>query len=224
MAQIGTLTAGVGVQSVIAGQSQCEQYLLINTVDSTNQLLGIQVEVDGITFINISGNAALISAYAKWQSEACGPGVGSLIKLATGSIKKNTTIRLTNSAAFAAVVYGFSESQNGVPLMATTKTVNASSYEDFSSFSALLVQTPANIASIEILFADGRKSTLSAAEAAALFNLYNTTDAGGLLNGVLVIDNSRQTIKSVRINMSAANVVLLVKLPDEAFKILAGKN
>jgi hypothetical protein len=225
MSQIGTLITGAGIATVIAGQSQCEQYLLIGDVDTANPLQGIQVEIDGVTFININASATLIAAFAKWQSESTGATIGGLIKLATGVVKKNTTIRLTNAGATVPAIYAFSEADNGIPLMASTKTVNPTSYDDFERFSAIFLGTPANIASLEIVFADGRKSTMTVQEADALFNLYNQTETDGRLGGITVIDNTSQNIRAVRVNTNATAggcAVLMAKLPDSAFKMLNG--
>lgn len=226
MSQISTLLTGSGIQTVIAGQSQCEQYLLIGDVDTANPIQGIQVEVDGVTFININAAQTLITAFAKWQSESVGASIGGLIKLATGVIRKNTTIRLTNAGATTPAIFAFSEADNGVPIMASTKTINPTSYDDFERFSAIFLQTPANVASLEIVFSDGRKSTMSVVEADALFNLYNQTEADGRLGGVAVIDNTNQSIQTVRVNTNGTAggcTVLMAKLPDSAFKALTGR-
>jgi len=222
MARIGTLTTGAGIQTVIAGNSQCEQYLLLGDVDTANALQGLQVEIDGTPYINING-AALLNAFQKWTMEMTAGAVGIMLKIATGVIEKNTTYRFTNNGVTTPNIFAFSDSKNGVPLLATSKTININSYEDFDRFSALFLETPANILSLEMIFADGHRSTLSGVEADAYFALRNNSDANGQLGTVTVIDNTDQAIKSVRVNtQTGALTVLVVKIPDSAFEVLKG--
>lgn len=95
MGRIGTLTTGAGIVTILGGQSQLENMLLIGDVDTTNPLRAIQVETEGKTILNIN-SVALISAFMKWQMELTASTVGLLLKLATGRINKTTTYRLTN--------------------------------------------------------------------------------------------------------------------------------
>jgi len=189
-------------------------------VDTANPLQGLQVEIDGTPYITIN-SALLITAYMKWLMQTAGAAVGLLIKVGTGMIKKNTTYRFTNAGATTPAIFAFSDSKNGVPFLATSKTINPSSYEDFTKFSALMITVPANVASLEITFADGHRSTLSALEAGAMFATRFEAEADGYLGGVLVIDNTDQNITGVRVFcVTTAINVLVVKLPNEAFKIL----
>jgi hypothetical protein len=224
MSQIGTLVTGAGVPTVIAGQSQCPAYLVIGTVDTPNALRGLTVEVDGSPFIQLN-SAALINAFGKWLMEVtignsanC---LGYMLKIATGSIKRNTTIRLTNDGVTVPAIFGFSDGKDGVPIQATTKTVNAQSYEVFRSFSALILETPANVSNAEIVFADGHKDTLTPAEIEALFALKFQNELGGI-GTTIVIDNSDQSIQEVKLNTNSggACTVAVVKIPDAAFKAI----
>ena len=222
MAQIGQLTGGAGVVTTISGQSQAEELILIGDVDTANPLQGLSVEIDGTTFINIQ-SAALITAYMKWMMEIAGAVVGLLIKVATGKIiGKNTTYRFTNAGATTPNVYGYSVEGNGVPIVASTMSINANSYADYEKFSALFLETPANVDNCEIIFKDGTKSTMTTVEVASYFALRNQSEANGLLGSVVVIDNTDQSIQTVRVNTNAvgACTVLRAKLPDEAYKIL----
>lgn len=220
MAQIGTLTTGAGVVTVIAGQSQCEEYIVIGDVDTANPLQGLTVEIDGTPFIQISVQA-LITAYAKWLMEVAGTVVGLMLTIATGSIRKNTTYRFTNAGATTPAIFAYSDSRNGIPFVVTSKTINPSSYEDFEKFSALFITAPANIQSAELVFQDGHKATMSAVELDAYFTLNNQAETDGRLGGVTVIDNRQGNIQSVRIFcVTTALNVLVAKLPNEAFQAL----
>lgn len=218
MSQVSTLLSGAGVVTVVAGQSQADQYILIGDADTPPPITAFSVEVDGTPIINIQAAQALIQAFSQWQMETCGTNVGYLLKISTGLMKGNTTYRFTNAGATTPGIFVFSEAQDGIPIVATTVSINASSYMPFEKFSALFLGTPANVTSLEFLFKDGTKSTMTTAEAAALFNIYNQASTDGLLSAVCVIDNTRQNIVNVKVNTGAGTcVVLMAKLPDEAF-------
>lgn len=237
MAFIGNLLAGAGVQTVFAGRAQMDQYILLGDVDTANVLQSIQVEVDGQVFLNIANAQNLVTAYAKWLQNAVlevaanDNTIGVMFKIGTGQMKRSTTYRFTNSGVTTPAIFAFSTDSVGVPFVAATKTINANDYEDFSRFSALFIQTPANVDSLEVVFrrvTDGGKvrmykETMQIVEADALFNFFFSTETNGRLGGVSVIDNTSQSIESVRINTNAGaggTTVLAAKLPDEAFKIL----
>lgn len=219
MSQIATLAAAPAI-TIIQGQSQADQYILIGDASTAMPLTAITVEIDGKPFLLIQ-TAELLAAFAKWQMESnldAAPTVGVMLKIATGQIAKNTTYRLTNGGATTPAVYAFSEAQNGVPLEAASMTINATSNEVYERFSALFFFDPADLASLEITFADGHTDSLSAVEAAALFNMRFNAEDSGYLAGCLVIDNTDGSIQKVRAYTGASDVaVLTVKIPDAAF-------
>jgi hypothetical protein len=226
MPQIGTLLTGAGVTTVISGQPQCEEFLLLGDVDTANPLQGLQVEIDGTTYINIANAATLLTAYAKWLSQFTATIVGIVFKLATGNIPKPTTYRLTNAGATTPAVFAWSDNNAGVPFVVTPVTVVATNYQDFERFSALFIQTPANLDRAEVVFASGRKQTLVGVELDAMFSMKYSTEANGQLGGVTVIDNTDQSIDQVRIYTNAGaggTAVLVAKVPDVAFAALRGK-
>lgn len=225
MSQIGTLTTGAGVTTVVAGQSRCDMFLLLGDVDTANPLQGLSVEIEGVSTVSIANAATLLTAFAKWQQELTAAVVGVLFKIATGTIFKSTTYRFTNAGATTPVIQAFSEAPEGVPFIAATDTINALSSQVYERFSALFIQTPANIGTIEVQFVNGHRETMLIAESDARFSLFNQSEADGRLGGVSVIDNSEQEIESVKINTNntGACTILAAKLPDEAWKVLKGK-
>lgn len=235
MSLIGTLTTGAGVQTNIVGQKKLDMFLLIGDVDTANPLQGLIVEVDGVTYFQVGNAATLLTAFAKWQEEMTGSIVGVMFKIATGAMEANVNYRLTNAGATTPNIYAFSEVDDGVPFYVSTDTVNLSSSSTYDNFSALFLQTPANILSVEIEFwkdPDNHdlgtyRETMLIQEVDAYFALYNNAETDGRLGGVSVIDNSEQKIAQVKINTNAtgACTILQAKLPDEAFKMLkrAGK-
>ena len=218
MSELGTLTTGAGIASTFAGQAQCESYILIGDVDTALPLQGLSIEVGGTTFINIQGSQPLMQAFAEWQMENAGGAVGFMLKVATGQVRENTTYRFVNAGATTPTIYVFSDSQEGVPLLAATKSINDSSFDDFEKFSALFITAPANIDRAEIVFADGHPATLGAEEIDAYFTFKNQADANGRLAAVSVLDNTDQSIRAVRLYATGASLTVLVaKLPNEVF-------
>jgi hypothetical protein len=222
MSLIGALLTGDGVPTVFSSMAQCEQYLLIGDIDTANPLEGLTVEIGGQPFIQITDQQALLTAYAKWMNAIAGGGVvGLMFRLATGCIKRTTTFRLTNAGVTTPNIYAFSDNDFGVPFVATTEAIKASSYMDFEKFSALfLIAT--NVSSAQINFASGRKETITAVELAALFvaNNRQQAEANGLLGTATILDNRDQSITSIRIFVSVETVVLIAKIPDAAFKMI----
>jgi len=235
MSQIGTLGAGAGIPTNIVGQSKCDMFLLIGDIDTANPLQGLTVEIEGVAFFTVANAATLLTAYAKWQQELTGSTVGVLFKLATGAIYKNTTYRLINAGATTPSIFAYSEAPDGVPFYVSTVTINQLSSQIFERFSALFLQTPANVQSVEIEFyvdefipgierEETYRETLTIGEVDSYFSLFNQSETDGRLGGVSVVDNTRQNIRSVKINTNnvGALTVLQAKLPDDAFKQLQG--
>lgn len=225
MAQIGTLVTGAGVATVIAGQSQCDQFIVIGDVDTPLPLQAVSVEIDGTPFIQITG-ANLVEAFAQYKSNMGGTDgtdntPSNFLKIATGYIPRNTTFRFTNAGATTPAIYAFSNAKGGIPLIATTQSINATSYQVFDKFSALIIDGFANVVNAEISFRDGSKSTLTVPEIDAMFTINNPASPSGKCGPCSCIDNSDQSISSVRINTGVGAVtVLTVKLPDDSFRIL----
>ena len=219
---LGNLVTGAGVETVIAGQATAASHLVIGDVGTTNALSGIQVEIDGTPYVNIKGSSTLCAAFAKWGNNVIeGTNiVGLVYHLATGLIPRNTTYRLTNAGATTPAIRVLSDNRTGVPFIAAVKGINANSYEDFSRFSALIIDIPANVNNIEMNFNDGHRETWSVVDADSYFAIQNPSEASGRLAGCTVIDNTNQNISSVRINATTAISVLVIKLPDAAFQAL----
>jgi hypothetical protein len=219
MGQIGVLTTGAGVTTIIPGQAQCEALIMLGDVDTTFPLQGVTIEVDGSPFFNVQ-SATLLAAYAKWMMNVVGTVIGIVLKVATGMMPRNTTYRLTNAGATTPAIFAWSDNDNGVPFLCATKQINALSYEDFRDFSALFVATPANVSNYEIVFSNGSKKTFAPVEMDAYFALQFPAEANGQLAGITVIDNRDQKYSAIRINCSAVNTILVAKVPDAAFRAL----
>lgn len=222
MPQIGTLTTGAGVETVIAGQATCAAHLVIGDIGTTNALSGVQVEIDGTPYVNIKGSSTLCAAFAKWGNQVIeGTNIiGLTYHIGTGLIPRNTTYRLTNAGATTPAIRVLSDNRTGIPFIAAVKGINANSYEDFSRFSALIIDVPANVNNIEMNFVDGHRETWSVVDADTYFAIQHPAEASGRLAGCTVIDNTDQSIQSVRINATTAISVLVIKLPDSAFQAL----
>lgn len=215
MAQIGTLSSGAGVVTTFAGLSQLDEFIVVGDVDTANPLQGVQIEVNGVTLINITV-AALITSYMKWLMETVGTVVGLMLKVATGRIKGNTTIRLTNSGATTPAIYAFSDNDNGLPFLVSTEVILQNSYSDFSGFTSLHISAPANIQQAIVTFKDGFQTIMTMPELCAYFALNNQCETDGQLGGVVCVDNSAGNIQNIRLFATGANLnVLVVKVPSE---------
>lgn len=223
MGKIGNLITGDGIDTIFSAQSQCEEYLVIGGPDTENVIESISIEIDGTSFINIKNNISLIGTWQKWMMQnAAADGIAQgMFKIATGIIKRPTTITLTNSGVTTPEIFTFSDSKNGIPFLVAQTNINASSYSDFERFSALMFDSN-DLDYAEIVFADGHKAKLTAVELDSLFVLKNQSDGGGQLGGNTVIDNTDQSIMQVRLyTLSAGTMtVLVVKIPDAAFNAI----
>lgn len=224
MSQLTTLLPGVGINTNVLGLTQLDNIILVGDSDDVNVLQGLRIDVDNDTKINIQSQI-ILTAFAKWMNNVVGPAaaIGLVFRIASGRIKgNNIAITLTNAGATTPAVYAFSDAESGLPLEATTATINALSYNDYDSFSAVIVANPAAIASIEVEFTNGCKSTMIAVEAAALFvSQGNAAEALGYLGGALVFDNRGGTFRKVRIYSNATPITLcLFRFPQSAFDAL----
>lgn len=221
--QIGTLLTGAGVTTNIVGQTQCESVILLGDIDTTLPLQGLTVEIDGSPFFNVQ-SAALLLAYSKWMNNTINGAavIGLCLRIATGMMPRNTNYRLTNAGATTPAILAFSDNDLGVPFLVATKTINALSFDDFSQFSALFIGTSANLLNAEIAWNNGSKKTYLAQELDCMYAMAHQSEANGQLAGVTIIDNTNQSIKSVRLNTNAvgANTIMVAKLPDAAFQAL----
>lgn len=224
MSLLGALVTGAGVDTTFAGQAQCEQFILIGDVDTTCPLRGIQIMIGGKSVINITGSQPLVNAFMKFMMNLTASTIGLLFKVSCGKINKATTYRFTNDGATTPNIYAYSQDERAdlaVPVEASMVGINANSYDTFSKFTALLITSSANVSSIDILFADGNKNNFSMVEIDAMFATYNQAEANGRLDAVVsTIDNRFGNIESVQINCSAAVTVVVIKVPDVAFKNL----
>lgn len=219
---IAALTTGAGVVTQAAGQSQCDEFIVIGDVDTALPISGLSIEIGGKSFINITGVQTLLTAWAKWKMKAIQGSavVGMVLRVATGRILKNTTYKFTNGGATTPPVYVYSDNDNGIPIEAATNQINASSNQTYTKFGMLAIQTPANVTSYDVTWRNGYNATLSTVEMDAYLAMQYDSEANGQMGGVTVIDNSDQKFQSIRINVSANTVVLTVRLPQESFDLL----
>lgn len=223
MSKLGTLLTGAGVQTTFAGQSQLDSYIVIGSVSTPTPISGLSIEVDGKSFINLTGVQTLLAAYAKWKMKAVQASaiVGIFLRIATGRIIKNTTYKFTNAGATTPDIYVYSDAEQGIPAEVATATINGNSNQTWTAFSALFIQTPANVLTYEVVFQNGYAVTLTTFEADSYFAQQYDSETSGELGGVSVIDNSDQKYRSIKINTTVNPlVVMMAKMPDAAWNVL----
>jgi len=220
---LGALLTGAGVQTSFPAVSQLEAAIVIGDVDTAIPISGLSIDVDGKSFINITGVQTLLAAWAKWKMKAIQGSavVGMVLRVATGRIVRPTTYRLTNAGATTPNVYAFSDSDNGIPIDAATGQINGNSNQTFENFSALFLQTPANVLNYVVTFSNGFSVPLTTVEMDAYFASQYDSEANGELGGVTTIDNTDQKFRSIQVNTTASALVYLkVAIPEAAWKVL----
>lgn len=236
---VPALTTGAGISTIVTGQQQCDNVIVVAAVDTANPLQGLVVEIGGTAFINILNNASIVGAFAKWMSGGILAGastvVGLTLRIATGQIIRNTKITFVNNGATTPAVYSYSDNDNGAPVNAATNSINANSFQVYEKFSSLIVATPANVTNFDVLYRcmdpktgrfTGRylRTNMTMQEMAADYISYNSNaEASGFVNTCLIIDNRSKRYESVRINVGATPVVVCtVALPAAAFNAING--
>jgi hypothetical protein len=226
MPQIGVLVTGAGVNTSLSNLPEVDNYLYLGDVDTAMPLRGIKVAIGGRTTIDIQTSQPLCSVLAKFMQKVSGAVVGLVFKLASGKVREKTTITLTNDGATTPVIRAFSDADNGKPVRANTVGLNALSSQVFDRFTGLFFTPIASIGSVDITFRkkDGSLYTQPGMTAEDLDTLYafkNETEANGRLDAAVAgIDNTDQTVHSVRVTAAAALTVMVVNFDEADFKVL----
>lgn len=217
-----TLLTGAAVPTSMNPLSQVESNILIGDVDTAMPLRGLSVKIGGRTTIDIQGSQPLMSVLAKFCSNISAAVVGLVLKIATGRInREGSSIVFTNDGVTVPQIFAHSLESNGEPIEAATSAIVALDNRSYRDFSGLFITPAANIASFDVIMADGTSQPMSVAEADALFSLTHPTQADGRLDAVVTgFDNRAGLFKSVRVYATTAVTVMLVKLPDSYFATL----
>lgn len=192
------LVTGVGVQTVV-DDDYVPEHILVGTVDTDLPLTGFSYSIDGHVKSNIIGQA-LLQAFSKFQMKGllgADVKVGQLLTIADGGVRKKFQAVFTNAGATTPNIYlNATRNSDGLCVLASTLTIEASSSYKFEKFSGLIFPV-ANLDSAEITWKEKKgKETkewtnrLTGVELDALFATQNVTDADGRLIAQTVIDNS----------------------------------
>lgn len=209
------LTTGAGIITSIT-RPFIPSYILIGAVNLANPLRDISVTVGGDVTIKIAG-ITHVTAFCKYLME-CLLGadvkVGTVIKLATGFIPQSSLeLALTNDGATTPDIFGFSDSKEGVPVLAGQNTILADSSEPYSGAFTALIFSATNFDFAEITYTDGhRESKVTAFELATMFAMTNQADADGKLGGMLVIDNQESEIAGITLFADSGGSLLVTKV------------
>lgn len=212
MGQIATLVTGAGVNTPVTGQSQLENNIVIGDIDTAMPLQGLKVVVGGKTTIDIQGSVPLVSVFSKFMQRVSGAVVGLVIKIASGRlVAPGSSVIFTNSGVTTPNIFAYSDKSNGVAIEAVTQGINALSNQTFRNFAGLFITPAANVASFDVIFADGTQQSMTAIEADALFASKNDTEADGRLNSVVTgFDNRDLSISEVKVNATTALTVMVI--------------
>jgi hypothetical protein len=172
-----------------------EKFLVASTDVFSQQLSSFSVVTSGVQLMSIT-DVARLTALAKFDSGAilADPSsanvstTASWLRLATGRINKATTITGTNGSASIRDAFASSTNISNVARRAVEQSINPSANATFDNFEALIFN-PTNILRAQITFANGFSDEYTTQELAALYANYHVADAGGLLEGLMVIDS-----------------------------------
>jgi hypothetical protein len=169
---------------------------LLNSPGSDNQFLSnFSVVTSGVQLMSIT-NVSRLTALAKFDSGALlqDPNIANIaqtcqyLRLATGRVNKATTITGTNGVASVLDVFAASTNISNVARRAVEQSINPSANATFENFEALIFD-PANILRAQITFENGFTDEYTINEMRAMYGNYHVADAGGYLEGQLVIDS-----------------------------------
>ena len=192
MALIGSFPASA---SAVFNLDFLPEKLLIGQTDgATQRLTNFSVVTSGTQLMSIT-DVVRLTALAKFDSGAilsdptgAQSQTGQYLKLATGRINKATTITGTNGAAFVVNTFAASTNISNIARRAVEQSINPSANATFDNFECLIF-APANILRAQITFSNGYTDEYTVEELSALYANYHVSDAGGLLEGLQVIDS-----------------------------------
>jgi len=197
MGQISTLLTGAGVVTTI-NQNWVPQYVLVGDIETDLPLTQLAYSISGNEKLNIVGQP-LIQVFSKFGKQALlgtEIKVMQLLEIADGYYGNiQFQMRLTNVGVTTPSIFGFSEQAGaGRCVSATNVTILASTNASFQGFIALAFD-PANVNTVDLSFVDRdtgieyNEAGLTADEVQAIFGIKNTTDLGGELAAITVLDN-----------------------------------
>ncbi len=198
--KIGTLTTGVGIQTVIK-LNYLPQYLYYI---AATQLTGLLVTVsgDGVILNLDAVGLAAISGIRRYGAVTN----SFMIPLADGFVpNKVVEMVFTNSAAQTPDIFGFSLCKGDAYVYSFMETVLASSGKVFDNFAHLAVLSMGATDLLTINYEDGHNQDFNAVELLGMYTLYsNEIDS-------YCIDNLDFHITNVKLVPAADRKVLVTK-------------
>jgi hypothetical protein len=195
MALIGSFPASA---SAVFNLDFLPEKVLVSSTDSGSQSLSnFSVVCSGTQLMSIT-DVNRLTALAKFDSGAVlqDPNLpptafnnmaAQYLRLATGRINKATTITGTNSIALSRDFYAASTNISNIARRAVEQSINPSANATFDNFEALIF-SGTNVLRAQITFANGFTDEYTVPELLALYANYHVADAGGALEGQIVID------------------------------------
>lgn len=220
MSKIGTLAAGVGVETVFNLQFLPE-FILTGDLVGGN-ISAMSWNVAGKELVNLSGIAP-VQAFAEFKQNVLTTAAGIANVVTTGEgylANQQFQLRLTNNTAASVDVFAFSRKRgSGRVLTAAQVVVIDGANQRFANFLGLAL-LPTNVSRIDLSFKNARtgeafSDSYSVEEVAALLALDNPSE-DGTYAGLLFLDNTNLVqragmyIESATIYTSGANVTVSV--------------
>lgn len=209
----GTLTGGIGTPSVFNRDFVPQTIVIGNITGFTLDLQSISIVVGGKPTIQIEGISHVDAFSAFVMSMLAGGGLGRVVRVSSGFISNTSfQMRLINNSAFAKEVYGSSEDEDGLPVLAAQATIQANDSMLISNFEGLIFD-PSNIRDCLVNFKNGFSDTLDPIEFGARYvSNYPVDGATGTLDGLQVVENLDDEIESVTLYTTSGGDCLLTKI------------
>ena len=200
MSQIGTLAAGIGVETVLNLQFLPE-FIYVNTI-AGGRLQAVSWNVAGKELLNLNGTAP-IDAYSQYKQNVYtgGPGIVSVLTTGEGYLaNQQFQLRLTNNNAAASPIYAYSRRKgNGRVITASQVVVLDGANQRFNNFLALQF-LPANVTRVDLTFKNSKTGetftdSFTVEDLKSLLALDNPTLTGDY-GTLLTLDNTNLLLRT----------------------------
>lgn len=194
MSQIGTMTTGAGIVTVLNLQFFPE-FIMVKDVTGL-ALSAVSWNIAGKELVNING-ANDVTAFANFKQNVITsvPGIATILTTGEGYLaNQQFQLRLTNSGANTNAIFAFSRRRgNGRVIMSSQNVILDGANQKYTNFLSLAF-LPDNVSRVDITFKQARTGTVFTdsflvAELAALLALDNQT-VTGTYSTLLTLDNT----------------------------------
>lgn len=207
MAQIGTLAANA---ETVLNLQFLPEFLVIGSISSTEDYT-VESIISGKSRI-VATDGLLNRALNSVQNAGVADRASVIQPLANGG-KGDVTVqlRIFNPAATPIALFGASTGKNdGTVITRSTSQIDANSNQEYKNFDKLAFRRD-NVQSVQIEWVNGWSDRFTPSELAAILAKMTPYLPGssGIVDPVVVLDNSAGIFKSVRVYSTSSPIVVL---------------